>query len=98
MKPEWNRWRRRKIEAKWNRESPFPSPIPLPPSLPISLEAGPTVYNKNQPLEANFGYVLRARLLNLQFLKTAFFLNETQPSEKKINRIRFFTVLIYNIE
>jgi hypothetical protein len=38
-----------------------------------------------------FGYVLQARSLNLQFLKTAFFLNETQPSEKEINRFRFFS-------
>ena len=37
-----------------------------------------------------FGYVLQARSLNLQFLKTAFVLNETQPSEMLFNRFRFF--------
>ena len=50
-------------------------------------------------LQRCLGYVLRARLLNLQFLKTAFFSNEPQPSEICFNRFRFFfTALIYNIE
>ena len=48
-------------------------------------------------LQRFFGYVLRARVLNLQFSKTAFF-NEIQPSELHMHQISFFTVLIYTIE
>ena len=46
-------------------------------------------------LQRCLGYVLRARLLNLQFLKTAFFSNEPQPSEICFNRFRFFSRLWY---
>ena len=42
----------------------------------------------------DFVVVLRARLQHLQFLKTACFFNETQPSGICFNRFRFFTVLI----
>ena len=45
-----------------------------------------------------FGHVLRARLLILQFSKTAFFLKRVATERKKGLRISvFFSVLIYNI-
>ena len=49
----------------------------------------------NQSLQRFVGYVLRARLLILQFSKTAFFLNDLQLSEKKGLRISVFSPFLY---
>ena len=79
----------------------FPSSTPSPPTLPSSTLSPPQL-NWAPALPSStpsfFGYVLRARLANLQFLKTAFFFNEVQPSENRDNRFPFFfTVFMYTV-
>ena len=46
-------------------------------------------------LQLFFGYVLRARLLILQFSKTAFFLKRVASERKKEIRISVFSLCLY---